>query len=289
MTQPYVATIKGPLRSRQTQPSLPARITNNWASMERLRFIEARLFWVGRLNRSDIVERFGIHESVASQDLTDYQAAAPRNAVYDRQRKTYWPGKHFLPLFGAPCLDDFVGRALLQPAVPVAGFEFVRPPLRRADPLVVRNLIFAARERLAIRILYRSMTTPEGRERWIEPHTLVSDGFRWHVRAYCREHDEFRDFVVGRIVETQNTMPSDANPAEDSDWHSLMDVEIGPHSMLTDAQAALVRMEYGMAEGGLRFAFRKALLPYLLIMLRLDEDRKPPAQLLELKSCNAAS
>src|SRR5699024_7861631 len=48
-------------------------------------------------------------------------------------------------------------------------------------------------------INYASISTGET-TREIVPHSLVNTGLRWHVRAYCRTHKEFRDFVLTRIT-----------------------------------------------------------------------------------------
>lgn len=192
--------IKSPMRSRQAPPALPRRVDGNWFAQQRLRFIEARLFWSGRINRADLIRIFGVHKSVASKDLTDYQAIAPRNAIYDRSDKVYKAGSRFIPAFDPPTVDRLFGHALVADGLPAAAqlFEWVRPPLRSADSVVVRNVCEAATDSLAIKVFYRSMTHPAGRWRWIEPHSVAFDGQRWHVRAWCQMQMEFRDFNLAR-------------------------------------------------------------------------------------------
>ena len=41
-----------------------------WGIERRLEFIEFRLYWEGGVNRSDIVEEFGVSVPQASKDLT---------------------------------------------------------------------------------------------------------------------------------------------------------------------------------------------------------------------------
>ena len=50
-----------------------------WGVERRLEFIEFRLFWEGAINRSDIVEVFGVSVPQASKDLTLYQERAAGN------------------------------------------------------------------------------------------------------------------------------------------------------------------------------------------------------------------
>ena len=60
-----------------------------WGVEQRLEFIEFRLYWEGGVNRSDIIEAFGVSVPQASKDLTLYQERAPENAIYDKSAKRY--------------------------------------------------------------------------------------------------------------------------------------------------------------------------------------------------------
>lgn len=64
-------------------------------------------------------------------------------------------------------------------------------PERVVAPKIVRGLIAAARANLRVDIDYVSLSTPELRGRIIAPHSLIYDGIRWHVRAYCEEKVSF--------------------------------------------------------------------------------------------------
>lgn len=277
--------IKSPMRSRQAPLSLPRRVDGNWFAQQRLRFIEARLFWSGRVNRADLISAFGIHKSVASKDLTEYQALAPRNAIYDRSEKVYKAGSRFIPAFDPPTVDRLFGHALVADGLPAATslFEWVRPPVRNADPVVVRNICEAATGQLAIKIFYHSMTYPTGRWRWIEPHSVAFDGQRWHVRAWCQLQMEFRDFSLGRVKKTAETLPAMQLANDDASWQHFLNVTIRPHRSLNADQKLLVSDEYGMRNGKVVIRCREALLGYLLINLGLDRDLSPPRQLIELE------
>ncbi|MDP9063170.1 MAG: WYL domain-containing protein [Pseudomonadota bacterium] len=277
-------TIKTPLRRREVAVHMAERSRGSWFLQQRLRFIEARLFWSGRINRSDLMDHYSIHRSVASEDLAEYRRLAPRNAIYDRSNKVYRAGKRFLPIFGAPALQGLFAHSVLEDGLPGPrpSFELVPSPNRAADPGVARNVIAAAQTGFALKVFYRSMETPAGHWRWIEPHCLVSDGHRWHVRAYCRERGGFRDFVLGRLEIADETAPRTVDPITDAQWHEFVEVEIRPHHKLNRAQAELVAADFGMANGCATFDCRRALLWYVLVNLGLDEERSPPRQLIEL-------
>src|SRR3954451_3097174 len=82
----------------------------NWGVERRLEFIEFRLFWEGGVNRSDIINMFGVSVPQASKDLTLYQERAPANAVYDKRAKRYVAGAGFTPIFLNPDPGGYLSR-----------------------------------------------------------------------------------------------------------------------------------------------------------------------------------
>ena len=54
---------------------------------QRLEFVDFRLFWEGKINRADIIDRFKISIPQASKDLTLYESLAPGNLEYDASGK----------------------------------------------------------------------------------------------------------------------------------------------------------------------------------------------------------
>lgn len=61
----------------------------SYAVEQRLRFIDFLFYQYGVLNRSALMEYFGISQPQASRDIQDYIAMAPGNAVYDQGAKAY--------------------------------------------------------------------------------------------------------------------------------------------------------------------------------------------------------
>ena len=81
-----------------------------WGVAQRLEFIEFRLFWEGRVNRSDLMEQFGLSVNQASADLNRYIGFAPDNMVYDKSARTYVRG----PDYSAQFLKPDASRYLAQ-------------------------------------------------------------------------------------------------------------------------------------------------------------------------------
>ncbi len=260
-----------------------------WSVERRLAFIEERLFWLGEVNRADLVRRFGVSMSQASADIARYLARRPAIA-YDKSAKRYVARDAFRPVLGAPDAKRLLGELRLVDAgiLPVAEtslaaippFDATPVPERAADPYVLRAVLRAMRERRTLDVLYQSMSRSEPIRRQIEPHALAHDGFRWHARAFDRERGEFRDFVLGRMSRPKIGDRSRSDPAEDRDWHAFVVLEIAPHPALTPGQARAIAMDYALGRGAAKLRVRRALLFYALRRLGLDvpADARPPQQ-----------
>lgn len=65
----------------------------------RLHFIECMLLHYGTINRSVVMDVFGLSVVQASDDLQHYLALAPGNAEYDLSARTYRRSPAFARLF----------------------------------------------------------------------------------------------------------------------------------------------------------------------------------------------
>lgn len=263
----------------------------NWSVERRYEFIEFRLFWQGRINRGDLMEAFGVSTQQASLDLNAYIDQAKRNLVYDKSLRTYLRGKHFKPKYLKPDAEEYFAqiRAVDQGLVSAAqswisvfpGFGATPTPARGVAPETLRDVLAAIHARSALEITYQSMSRPEPSARWIEPHAIAFDGFRWHARAFCQNDAVFKDFLLSRIVAVGEARPATADSSSDDAWHTEVVLEIGPHPELSETQQRAIEMDYGMAEGQAAIVVRKALLFYALKRLGLDTDpaaRRPQDQ-----------
>lgn len=263
----------------------------NWGAERRNAFIEFRVFWHGRINRSDLMETFGISLQQASLDLSGYSDQWKRNLVYDKSQRAYVRGKNFTPHFITPSAEDYFAqlRAVDQGLVSreqswisvFPGYGATPTPARGVAPETLRDVLSAIHESAALQVTYQSMSRPEPSARWIEPHALAFDGFRWHARAFCQNDQVFKDFLLSRIVEIGMRGPVTADPQEDADWHNEVVLEIGPHPELSPTQRRAIEMDYSMQDGRAQIPVRRAFLFYALKRLGLDTDpdaRRPQDQ-----------
>ncbi len=263
----------------------------NWSVERRYEFIEFRLFWHGRINRGDLRDAFGVSAQQASLDLNAYIGQTKHNLFYDKSLRTYLRGKLFKPKYLKPDAAEYFAklRAVDQGLVSAEqswisffpSFGATPTPARGVVPETFRDVLAAIREPAALSVTYQSMSRPEPSARWIEPHALAFDGFRWHARAFCQNDQVFKDFLLSRIVEVGGQGPVTAEPSADEAWHTEVVLEIGPHPDLSAPQRRAIEMDYGMEGGRAEIRVRRALLFYALKRLGLDTDpsvRRPQDQ-----------
>lgn len=262
-----------------------------WGVEQRLEFIEFRLFWEGHVNRIDVMQQFSVSVNQASSDLNRYIALAPDNMVYDKSARTYVRGPDFDYKFRPPDAAHYIAQLRLVaddvleredcwiPDLPP--FASAPTPVRGVNPAALRSVVSAIRRSEALEVKYQSLSSPEPRWRWIAPHALAFDGFRWHTRAFCFTDEAFKDFLLSRILEIRRSRESEVPAEDDCDWNTEVTLEIGPHPALSETHAKVIALDYGMRGGKVKIKIRRALLYYTLRRLGLDIDpgaRKPQDQ-----------
>lgn len=265
-----------------------------WGVERRLEFIDFRLFWERTVNRSDLIEFFRISPQQASADLARYTAIAPENIEYDKSFKAYRASAAFKPVSANRDAQSYLDELAalpsrgLAPATSFVGwqpaFDIVQYPSRPIAAQTLLHLLWAMRDGEEVNVSYQSMRRPMPTRRWIAPHALASDGQRWHVRAWCHENGEFRDFVISRIQAVLGRRKTTISDVNDESWHTQTDILLVPRTGLTEGQRRATEIDFGMSNGQLRLSCRKALAFYLLRQLQLDRpnDQPPIAQPLEL-------
>lgn len=253
-----------------------------WGKAARLQFIEFRLYWEGRINRGDLVDQFEISVPQASLDIVSYLETAPGNVEYDKQRKAYFATENFKPVLSVPNARDYLSQLEIQRAEdgsPVShrsfvgvppSFDIAQTPERVVNATVFRSVLKAIREKQDLHIEYLSMTRAAWR--WIAPHAVASDGFRWHIRAYCHDRNKFIDFVFGRILHMGPTRASQVDPATDAAWHTMIELKIAPHPRLDEVQKKGIELDYAMSDGTATLVLREALAPYMKKRLGLTSS-----------------
>jgi predicted DNA-binding transcriptional regulator YafY len=252
-----------------------------WDLRQRLLLLEATVFWTGELMTGFLTKTFNISRVQATKDIALYLSLRPDNLRYDRSLRRYLLTEQFQPLLisGSPqeCLQ--VLAASKNDAVPVVTLVSNLPeiavmtaPTRLIDMQVLRPVMQAARFELQLEITYQSMNKPEPAIYTIQPHTLVFDCYRWHMRGYSHYHNEYRDFVLARVGNA-NLLGKPVLPIpKDELWDKWLTVEIGPHPGLSPSQKLAIERDYAMENGRYSTQVRAALLSYFLLSMRIGDD-----------------
>lgn len=261
--------------------------TGRWGQERRLEFIDFRLLWEGKLNRSDLTHFFGISVPQASLDFSAYQGLAPENMAYDRTLKAYVAGPNFKPVLTNPDPGHYLNE-LLQRGIgniaPTDSFIGWAPPVaslptptRQVDQQILISMIRAIQAGEAVEVDYRSMTNFDAPGvRTIFPTSFAHDGFRWHTRAFCFKSEKFKDFVLGRINALHGSFTAPAEVPPDVEWETFVDVIIGPNPSYPPEKRKAIEHDYQMVNGEARLRAREPQLYYLKRRLNLNERPEDP-------------
>jgi predicted DNA-binding transcriptional regulator YafY len=241
------------------------------------------LLWEGRVSRSRLIAEHGLSPIRASEWLRDFRDSHPEWVAWDSKLRAdvataaaYADAER-----AANSSHSSDISAMLVPYEqsasgnpPSISWDFVR-----TSPRTFSRLNLAIADRLRVRFLYCSMNNPELHERTIEPHSLMRAGRRWHVRGYCLQRQDFRDFVLGRMSKVKLlTEPSSADISADLAWSTVLQVRIAAHPSLSPAQQLVVRNEYFNGASARVESCRAALLNYMVqeLMAAIDVNRQVP-------------
>lgn len=252
----------------------------NKTDKERFYYIECIAWWEGQVNATHLVRHFNLSRDSAAAILKRYDKLYPNNFIYDPSAKARVLSKEFKAATDVGNFDRYLKLQAQDHSEPFAeSIEEVEAPLRNINAELVRPILKAIKNKLAIDIGYISLTSPDYLDRIIEPHTLIFDGLRWHVRAYCRKNGEFRDFVLSRFNGDAEFEGEALFKKETDDlWQKYTDIEIMPDTRLTEKQQAIIAKDFQMTNNRKVIKTRIALVNYLLLRLRIDQYKNTPEE-----------
>lgn len=245
------------------------------AQKERLAFIDFSLQYFGQVSRADLIQRFKTGLAACTRDLTAYRELAPQNLKLFHRTKNYHRTEEFKPLFEhnpeaiLTALCRGFGDGLsngIQPS------EYCIDATRLVDPQsdVIAALMRAIKHNKAVECSYVSLSSGES-TRVIVPHTIANNGQRWHVRAFDRKSNEFRDFVCTRLQDISlidDLVPDEQLIKSDHVWNHIVNIELVVHPSVKHKLA--IEMDYGMVDGVLKLEIREALVGYLMRQWNVD-------------------
>lgn len=254
-----------------------------WSAKQRIKFIETRLFWEGKISRKDVTDYYDISIPQATNDFKQYLELAPGNMIYDKSAKQYVATPNFKPLSGQQSGEDYFSKLLTEEfqdgenrfycgTIPI---HYKVPNIRRKfEPNILKTLLKSIQNNNAIEIEYQSFNNPDPDWRWISPHAIGFDGFRWHTRALCHRSKAYKDFNLGRISRIRNEKHFVFDHSNDLLWNHKVTFRLGPHPDCSKSQKNLIEQDYEMTDGELHFEVKASFIFYIIERLRLDEGHK---------------
>lgn len=248
----------------------------NYSQKQRLAYIDFKLLFSGLVTRNEIVNRFELGLAAASRDIALYKEHAPDNMDYDNVNKKYLIKSSFKPLFTHDPRKTLIKLANNisdgYDAINDVQFPIESPSqLNVPDIFVVARLSQAIINKKAVSIIYTSLSSGSA-ARELVPHSIVDNGLRWHVRAFDRKSQSFRDFVLTRISKVsilQQTTLTFEDKLEDNQWMRMMPLQIVPHPNNVMHSTA-IELDFGMECGMLELNVRAAMAGYLLRRWNVD-------------------
>ncbi len=248
----------------------------SYAQRQRLAYIDFSLLFQGHISRIEVINRFEMGLSAASRDFNLYKEHCPKNLTYDNATKRYFQTKDFKPLF-----KHDPRKTLAKLANQISdGFDAVGDidfpvdapsQLNVPDIFIVAKLVQAVLNNKAVSVIYTSLSSGS-KARELVPHSIVDNGLRWHIRAFDRKTNSFRDFVLTRIskVTILDQEPErHENKMEDHQWLRMMPLQLVPHPKNVKHPTA-IELDYGMDKGMLEINIRAAMAGYLLRRWNVD-------------------
>ncbi len=254
-----------------------------FATRQRLQFIEIMAYYNGSISRSMLAKAYGISDPAATKDLKLYNDLAPGNLEYNPSLFSFVPSTNFDEVFAdlSPhtVLSMFAQNLLSvdNPSgnEPIYGIsvEDIPFPSRLPEKSVLAPLIQAMKSGSQLKVKYHSLSqgNEQQEDRIIEPHALVNNGLRWHVRAYDHQNYDFRDFVLSRFTQTKKIeLQAESSQNYDDEWMEFVALKLQAHPGLSEKQQLALSYDYNMKDGVIELNVRRALVGYLLQQMKVD-------------------
>lgn len=253
----------------------------------RFSFIENVVGWEGQINATHLATQFKLTRLSASKVLKSYREQYPEYLDYNASTKAFLATAHFDKAVAVNDFSHYLSNiAIKAEEQPNNGYSNVEgsvleveAPLRNINPQQVRPILRAIREKKKIDIGYISLSSPDYLDRIIQPHTLIFDGLRWHVRAFCNKNNDFRDFTLSRfngIAEFEGK--ADKFAQDDSKWNTFIDVVIEADRRFSAVQKRVIEQDFQMENGQKVITTRAALVNYLLKRLHINDTQNTPEE-----------
>ncbi len=251
---------------------------------EVLELIDSFVYWRGEINSTFIAKVLKVSNDSAKRFIKKYKDTFPQKLIYDPTTKVFRANSDLVAFQKVPSLlwvsrfidqHNYFEQGHLASVQNHSITNYISPPQRILERKIVSKIIIACESQQRIDVDYLSLNAQSIETgRIIQPHSLVYDGLRWHVRAYDESNCQFRDFNLARFmneVSVEQKLPNQVDKSADKDWNTDVEIVIQADPRLPEIQKFCIEKEYGMQNGELRIVCRVAMLNYLLMRLGLNQ------------------
>jgi hypothetical protein len=247
---------------------------------ERFAYIDFVLKFLGGLNRSDLLDFFGIGEAAASKELSEYKQLRPQNVNYDRAlRKNVILCDTFQPLID---IDAETALGMLANGFnknklynnPMIPYQRIGANPHHLNVDIISKITRAINTRTGLKCKYISGNSNNHEKRLIFPTAFFYDGKSWMFRAFHRDINSgkgnFKCFDFARVnsvdeLHSQKAKAHETLP-QDTDWHLIVQLQLEIHPNLPNHRKAILAQESGLPiDQSELFITEKAVLVYYLL------------------------
>lgn len=232
------------------------KTTSTWAKTARMKFFEDTIFWIGKAGRADLAERFSVADSVATEDINNYEKLCSESGVsnfmYDRKKKKFLRVSGMKRILSPEDDESILEEKARDPAN--SFIDTIKMPERRFDKEVLQATLSAIVDSSAITFSYVSENGIECRRSAV-PTRLVKFSGRWHFRGWCLDKLDWRDFVIGRIcgIEFPKSGEDHAditNIPYDHEWHEPVKIILTINPELPEDRRKRISYDYNSGDNG---------------------------------------
>lgn len=238
--------------------------------IERLRFIDLCAFVLGGVQRKTLMDRFDISGVYATKDFARYQSESGDRLKYDNSLKQYIPVDWFTPLYehdsenALMLVSRGVQPVKCEPNL-YEHFQENEVPKVELDLTKIAPVLRATYRAKKAEIAYISRSSGKSK-RLIVPHSVVTVGNFYYLRAFDHKSGEFRNFKLNRIT-SSDFFDYQPEPkmmiAADTEWQSKLHVTLTANKGHKHPEA--LETDYGLVNGEITVSVRKAMLHYFLM------------------------
>lgn len=243
----------------------------------RLKLIDLYLLFWGYVGRAELIQHFDVSTATASRTLKEYREAHPDNMTFKVEKRSYMRTSLFQPAYNHSAEEalELFAYGQVQQSIrrPVYGPARFPDFLANLDAETVSELTRAITEKRELLVEYASGSSGIS-ARWLSPHALFLSSGKWYFRAYCYKNNEFRNFILGRVLKVIDTRLKRAPAEEGRDvrWLTPVTLTLAPHSKADYPET--LRIDLGLNNEPVRNIHTTSVLAgFVLNDLRVDCSR----------------